>query len=83
MQIRMRALTMLDFLRAVEEHGTSAGSVLRQRGYHAKIVWRKSEKAWSKGYTECGVSADCPWLTEEGRVFLQSRAAERNESLNG
>ena len=63
-------LTMEAFLRAVEVHGSGTREALIEAGYHPKVVLRKAEKAGDKGYTEYGVVADRPWLTDKGRAYL-------------
>jgi predicted esterase len=61
---------MKHFLEAVAEHRTVAREALLAEGYHHKVVYAKAEKAARKGYTDFGVVADRPWLTDKGREFL-------------
>lgn len=66
------ALTMAHFLAAVRDHVTDAREVLLAEGHHPNVVYAKAEKAARKGYTDYGVVADRPWLTDAGRAFLDT-----------
>lgn len=66
-------LPMLVFLRAVQEHGVGTREALIEAGHHPKVIDAKAVKASAKGYTEFGVVADRPWLTDKGRLFLTER----------
>ena len=61
---------MREFLLAVREHEVMAREHLIASGHHPKVVYAKAEKAAGKGYTQYGVVADRPWLTDKGIEFL-------------
>lgn len=63
-------LTMDEYLRVVAEYGTESKDVLLARGVHPNVLYAKAQKASRKGYTDYGVVADRPWLTDKGRAFL-------------
>lgn len=69
-------LTMSKFLETVDQHGIDTPEVLIGEGHHRKVIYTKAEKALRKGYTECGMVPDRPWLTDKGRAFL---ARDRNQ----
>lgn len=66
-------LTMIHFLRTVNTRGMIAREELIREGYNPKSIYRKAEKAASKGYTEFGVVADRPWLTPKGKMFIAEK----------
>lgn len=63
-------MEMVEFLSAVREHQTRVREVLIEQGHHPSVVYAKAEKAARKGYTDYGVTADRPWLTDKGAAFL-------------
>lgn len=65
-------LTMEHFLQAVRAYGVDTPEALQGEGFPFKVVYRKAEKAVSKGYTGCGVVPHRPWLTPKGEAFLNS-----------
>lgn len=69
-------LSMIEFLRAVEQHGAGTREALIEAGHHPKVVLRKAEKAADKNYTEYGVVPDRPWLTDHGREFLRAHTPD-------
>ena len=68
---------MRTFLQAVADHGSGARQALRDAGYHPEVVYAKAVKAAGKDYTDYGVAADLPWLTDKGRAFLDDRTETR------
>lgn len=64
------SLSMFHFLEVVAEHTANSRDVLLAEGFHHKVVTAKAEKAARLRYTQFGVVADRPWLTERGRAFL-------------
>ena len=70
----MSDLTMVEFLKAVEENGSGLPEMLAARGHHPKVIYAKALKAASRGYTDYGVVADRPWLTIKGKTFLAAHA---------
>lgn len=63
-------ITMEEFLRAIQEHGTTMREHFVAAGHPPKVVLAKAVGAAKKGYTEFGVAPDRPWLTEKGKAFL-------------
>lgn len=37
-----------------------------------KVCLRAIERAFERGFLDYGVSIEVPWVTEEGKIFLQS-----------
>ena len=63
-------LEMTRFLKAVDVYGVEAREHLIAVGFHKNIIYAKAEKAARKGYTDYGLIADRPWLTDKGNAAL-------------
>ena len=63
-------LDLTTWLRAVAEHGSSAREHLIAQGHHPNVIYAKAEKSARRMYTDYGVIADRPWLTDKGRAWL-------------
>ena len=67
---RANMIPMRHLLAVIGAHDMAAWEALLDEGHHPKVVLAKMEKAYSKGYTEVGMSPRRPWLTDKGRAFL-------------
>lgn len=63
-------LDLTTWLQAIADHQTGAREYLIEQGYHPNVIYAKAEKSARRGYTEYGVVADRPWLTDKGMVWL-------------
>lgn len=68
--MNVTGLDLTTWLQAVAEHGSSAREHLITQGHHPNVIYAKAEKSARRRYTDYGVIADRPWLTDKGRAWL-------------
>ncbi len=72
----MSALDLTAWLAAVDRHGHRTREALMEQGHHPNVIYAKAIKSARRGYTDYGVVADRPWLTDKGKAWLTEHGVE-------